>query len=107
MALWGILWAVAGYAIFALAFLYGVALLVWGGYSLGMSQTNGAYAWGTFFALLGVGIAMLAMLVAPAAAGIAVANRTRSHRTTAFILGIPAVIGAVILYALILSGPNS
>ena len=100
--LWGILCTVAGLAIFAFPFLYGVMILVWGGYALSLSQSSGGYNWAGLFMLVGVGIAMVGMVVAPIAFGMAVVNRQRSNWVTGIIFAVPAVILTAILCIMML-----
>ncbi|MBP2411747.1 hypothetical protein JOF48_000546 [Arthrobacter stackebrandtii] len=98
--LWGILCAVGGWALFAIPFLYGMVLLVWGGYGLSMSQSSGDYDWAELLLLLGVGIAMLGMLISPVICGMAVVTGRRSQWLAGAIFALPAVICACAAYIL-------
>ena len=103
--LWGILCAVGGWVIFSAAFLYGVVVLAFSGYVLNMpAGTSEGYSWGTLFSALGLGVAMLGMLVAPVILGMALVKRSRPHWIAGIIFAVPAVAGAIVLYTSIFIG---
>lgn len=80
-------------------------MLVFGAYVLSMpTGTTQPYPWGTLFLSLGVGAALLCMLVAPVILGMAVVNRRRSHWLTGIIFAVPAAIGAIFLYGSLFVG---
>lgn len=99
---WGILCTLAGWAAFAVSFAFGVALLALSAYGISMQQSSGKFGWGLIFFMIGIGMAMLGMLISPVLAGIAVVKGGRTRWRNVIIFAVPAIIGAVYIYIVLL-----
>lgn len=89
---WGILCTAAGWAFFAIPFFFGAGMLAMTSYYATRSEENGGPDPANPFLIFGLIVALLAMILAPIAGGMAVVNRLRSHWIAAAILAVPGLI---------------